>query len=261
MDVKMIKKGNKKSKKSQVTIFIIIALIIVVLIAMIFLIWRKPTIQVAPEADPQKYIESCTKTSVKEALDILGPRGGSINPENYKLYEEIPRIYLCYNENFYLGCINQEPMLIEHIEKEITDYIRPEIENCFSSFKEELGKKGYNVDLGEMNITTELKTRKVFVTIDRKIQLDKNQELRGFDSFKVQITHPIYDLANVAMEIINQESKYCNFEYIGHMIFYPRYNINKFVAGDSSKIYTVTEVVSGKEFVFATKGCVVPPGF
>lgn len=257
----MIKSRLKKSKHAQVTIFIIIALIIVVLIAMVFLVWRKPTISFAPETDPQKYIESCTKTSVKEALDILSPRGGSINPENYKLYEEIPRRYLCYNENFYLACINQEPMLIEHIEKEITNYINPEIENCFSSFKEELEKKGYNIQIGEMNITTELKTRKVFVTIDRKIQLNKNQEERSFDNFKFQITHPIYDLANVAMEIINQESKYCNFEYIGHMIFYPRYNINKFVAGDSSKVYTVSEVVSGKEFVFAIKGCVVPPGF
>ena len=250
-----------KSKRSQVTIFIIIALMIVVMIAMIFVIWRKPVISISPEADPQAYIEKCTRDSVIKSLDILSPRGGSINPVNYKLYEEIPRRFLCFNQNYYHSCINQEPMLIEHIEKEITSYIELEVKACFSSLKQELEKRSYEIDEGTIDIEIELKTKKVLVTLNKKFQIKKNEETREFKQFKAQIIHPIYDLANIALEITNQESKYCNFEYIGHMVFYPQYKIEKFVAGDSAKIYTITEKSSDKKFVFAVRSCVVPPGF
>jgi len=152
-------------------------------------------------------------------------------------------------------------MLIEHIEKEITDYIKPEIETCFSDLKQELEKRNYEIDEASINIKTELKTRKVLVTIDKKFQISKNEETRNFKQFKAQILHPIYDLANIALEISNQESKYCNFEYLGFMVFYPQYKIEKFRMSDSTKIYTITEKSSGKKFVFAVRSCAIPPGF
>jgi len=45
------------------------------------------------------------------------------------------------------------------------------------------------------------------------------------------------------------------------MIFYPKYDMNKFRTGDSDIIYSIKDRLSGEEFVFAVKSCTLPPGF
>lgn len=257
MGIKMIRKD--KNRRGQVTIFIIIALIIVVAIVLIFVIWRKPTISISPFADPSAYIEKCAKEATEEAISILAKQGGDIKPEGSVMYKSKNITYLCYNANYYTPCINQRPLLIEHIEKEITSYIEPKMRECFVSLKEELGKKGYEVSTGEMKIETELQTKKVVVTIDREFEMTK-QDTRKFEQFSAQLSHPIYELAEIAMEIANQEARYCNFDILGFMIIYPEYNVEKFRTGNSDTIYTLKEIATEKEFTFAIRSCVMPAG-
>jgi hypothetical protein len=255
----MIRKN--KNKHAQVTIFIVIALIIVVAIALIFVIWRRPTVTISPTASPEAYIERCMKDYTKEAIDLLSEQGGDIEPEGSVMYKDKEITYLCYNTNFYTPCINQRPMLIEHIESEISNYLEPKMRSCFSSLKSELEKRNYVVDMGSMNIITDLQTRKVITTAERKLQITKNQETRKFEKFKESVANPIYDLAEIAMEIANQEAHYCNFDILGFMIIYPEYDITKFTTGDSDIIYTLKEIASGKEFTFAIRSCAMPAGF
>ncbi len=251
-----------KNRKAQLTIFIIIALIIIVAIILIFVIWRKPTIEISPETDPKTYIEICTKDATKQAIEILSAQGGDIEPEGIVMYQGKEIVYLCYNTNYYNPCINQRPMLIEHIKQEITDYIEPKVQECFTSLKSELEKRNYVVDMGSMenkDITTELQTRKVIVTVNRNFQITKNEETRKFDEFKAQIIDPIYDLAEIGTEIASQEAKYCYFNVNGFNSNYPKFEVRKDMI-DDSKIYIVKERASNKEFKFATRGCVMPAG-
>ncbi len=250
---------KNKQNKAQVTIFIIIALIIVVAIALIFVVWRKPTLPVSPETNPENYIEKCIKESTEEAISILSEQGGDIKPEGSVMYKSKNITYLCYNANFYKPCINQRPLFIEHIEEQITNYIEPKMQECFSSLRTELEKRGYAVELEEMNITTELQTKKVVVTIDRKLEMTKG-ETRRFEQFKAQVSWPLYDLAKITMEIANQEARYCNFDALGFMIIYPKYDIEKFRTGDSDTIYTLKDTPTGKEFIFAIRSCAMPAG-
>jgi len=249
------------SKRSQVTIFIIIALIIVVAIALIFVLRREPTITISPSTDPQGYIEKCTRDAGKEALEILMPQGGFIEPESSIMYQDVNRTYLCYINTFYQTCINQRPHLTKDIEQEITDYIKPKMQSCFLSLEQELKKRNYNVETGNMEIITELKPKSVFITINRKFKLTKNQETRTFEKFKTRISSPVYDLAILAEEIVHQEAQFCNFEILGLMILYPQYDLDKFVTGSGEKIYTTREKSTDKEFVFAVRSCVLPPGY
>mgnify|MGYP001617675513 CR=1 FL=1 len=250
----------KSIKRGQVTIFIIIALIIVVAIALIFVLWRKPTIKISPSTDPEGYIENCIKEYTKEAIENLSEQGGDIKPEGSVMYKGKDITYLCYNANFYKPCVNQRPLLIEHIEEEITSYIEPKMRKCFSSLEQELEKKGYEIEMGSMNITTELKVKKIIVTIGRKFSMTK-EETRKFEQFSAQLSHPIYELAEIAMEIANQEARYCNFDILGFMIIYPEYNAEKFRTGNSDTIYTLKEISTNKEFTFAIRSCVMPAGF
>ena len=51
--------------------------------------------------------------------------------------------------------------------------------------------------------------------------MSRGDTVREFNVFNANVIHPLYDLAEVAMEIANQESKYCNFDNLGFMVFYP----------------------------------------
>lgn len=251
---------KKRNKKAQVTIFIIIALIIVVSIALIYVIWRKPSISLQPETNPNSYIEKCVKDSVEETFDIIMKQGGYVSPGNYKLYDNEKISYLCYSEN-HLPCANQV-MLISHLEQEITKDIEGKVQGCFNLLKSELENKNYEVELAdEMQVTTELESGKVVVTIDKELAITKNEETRSFKKFKTEILSPIYDLAKTSIEILNGEAASCDFDYVSYMMLYHDYKISRDKLGDSTEIYTIGDKETGKEFKFATKGCIIPaPG-
>ena len=248
-----------KSKRSQVTIFIILGLILVVSIALIFLVFRQPTLEVSPSGNPEAYIEKCMRDYGKEALNILMPQGGDIEPKGSIKYQGKDITYLCYNENFYDPCIMQRPMLIEHIESEISSYLEPRMQGCFSLLRQGLENKGYEIDMQSMSIKTELKVGKIFMTTNRKLQTTKDEETRKYEKFTAEISSPIYKLAWFAQEITSQEAKYCYFNTDGFNMNYPTFEARKEMI-DDSKIYNVKDRITNQNFVFAIRGCVMPPG-
>jgi hypothetical protein len=254
------KKNKKWNKKGQITIFIILALIIVVIILLIFMLRRPAQIEVISEENPYSYIESCAKDAVKNAIDILSVQGGDINPKGSVMHQGKNITYLCYNSNFYDSCINQRPLLTEHIKEEIDNYLIPAVSNCFDKLKFELEKKN-KVELREMSLNTELKTNEVIIEIKRELSIIEEDKSQKYETFKIVFNNQIYDLAKIAMEIANQESKFCNFDILGFMITYPKYNLTKFRTGDSDTIYTIKDRKTNQEFKFAIRSCVLPAGF
>jgi len=249
------------NKKSQITIFIILALILIVLIILIFLLRAPPKIRVFNEDEPQAYIESCTREYVEDAIFLISQHGGDIEPKGSISYENLDRTYLCYNNNYYEGCINQRPLLVEHIEQEITNYITPHLEECFKELVSNYGNR-YNVELEkQMKVDTILQSKNVYVEIGRELDAERSDESRNFKKFSMHLNSPIYNFAEIAMEIVNQETKYCNFDVISYMFLYPEYDITKFITGDSNIIYQITERATNQKFTFAVRGCVMPPSF
>ncbi len=249
------------SKKSQITIFIILALIIIIAIAIIFLLMNPIKVEIYDENNPQASIETCAREATEEALSILSPQGGDIIPKGSITYNGEDIVYLCYNPDFYKRCVNQRPLLVEHIEREITDYITPRVTACFNKIEDNLRTRYDNVEVGEMNLTTRLYPKQIVVEINKKISADRGDKSRTFERFRMNMVHPIYDLAKLSMEIANQEAKYCNFDDLGYMILYPQYDISSTITGDSDTIYVVKERSTNQEFKFATKSCLLPAGF
>ncbi|MAG02496.1 hypothetical protein CMI42_04105 [Candidatus Pacearchaeota archaeon] len=247
-------------KRSQITIFVIVASIIVVSVIIIFLLIKGPEVRVLDENNPQAFIESCTREAVEEAIEILSKQGGDIKPKGSLNYEDEEIAYLCYNINFYERCVNQRPLLIEHIENEITEFIKPKVGNCFFNLESNLRGR-YEIETGEMELRTVLQPKTVIVEIDKGFKMTRNEEVRDFEGFKMSKVHPIYDLAEIGMKIVNQESKYCNFDELGHMILYPEYDIKKFILGDANLVYRVSERGTGEEFNFAIRSCALPAGY
>jgi hypothetical protein len=253
---------EKINNRGQITIFIILALILVVIIAMLFLLFRSPEQNIVDDENPQAFIEKCTKDAVNEALEILMPQGGYLEPQNYKLHENKKLAYLCYTGEYYQTCSNQVPMLIEHIEQEIIDYTRPRIANCFQILESKLeGRYDIVANMDELNINVNLQPKQVIVDIEKEFKMTHGSDVRIFNDFKIKIMSPIYELTKLTLKILSREAISCNFDYVDYVMLYPENDIRKFVTGDSSRIYTLREKVSGEEFIFAIRNCVMPPGF
>lgn len=283
MDDEMIKKLDRKRirscarnylnhlvscKRSQMSIFIIIGVLLVGLVALFFLMRQGviPSIGKSPETNPNSFLETCMNDKIKETIGILLSQGGYItNPLNKKFKFEGEKdysyiSYLCYNQNYYLPCINQEPMLIQNIKKETKQYISKDIELCFNDLTSNLNKEGYVVDARYGGFDVDISQNKMTISIDGKLTLTKTDETKKIEKFKISFLTRLYDLAVVSQEIVSQEARFCNFEHLGYMLFYPEFKIDKFRTGDSIIIYNIQHRDSKEKFRFAVRGCVIPPG-
>ncbi len=247
-------------KTSQIALFVILGVLIVIAIVIIFLLIRSLEVRILDEDNPQAFVESCTREAVEKAIAILSRQGGDIKPKGAIMHDTEEISFLCFNYNFYEPCINQRPLLIEHIENEITDYIKPIVSDCFFNLESSLRKR-YDIETSQMDLKTILKPKTVTVEINKFLKLTRKEEVRDFESFKMVMAHPIYNLAEIAITITNQESRYCNFDELGYMVFYPEYDIKKFERGDSNIIYKITERATEQNFNFAIRSCPLPPGY
>lgn len=260
MDDKMIK------NKAQITIFIIVGIILVSLVVLFFL-FREGGISESrrtAEVNPNSFLDSCMEDKIKETTKILYSQGGYItNPLNITFkfsdeneYSDIS--YLCYNQNYYFQCINQEPLLIQHLKREVHDYIYDDVRNCFDDLTMNLEKQGYVVDARYDGFEVELVEKKIVVNIDGELTLTKSEETLKKKDFEIIVPTKFYDLAIVVQEIVSQEAEYGNFDELGFMIIYPEFKIIKFKTGDS-KIYRVKDKKTQEEFKFAIRTSVIPP--
>ena len=257
-----------KSKRSQVTIFIIAGILIISLVAL-FLVFRTgviPGITESPKINPNVFLGSCIEDKIKKTIEIISSQGGYIeNPlhKNFKFEDEkvFTNIsFLCYNQNYYLPCINQEPMLIQHLKEEIDNYISEDVENCFDDLVLSLEKQAYVVDARYNGFEVELMEKKVVVEIDGELILTKSGETTKHNDFKIIVPSRFYDIVIVVQEIISQEARFCHFEHLGFMLFYPQFKIDKFRTSDLITIYTIEHRTSKETFRFAVRGCIIPPG-
>ncbi len=258
---------SKFNNKGQVTIFIILAIVVVAVVFLFFMLRSQgivPDIGGGKEINPESFLETCLKDKVREGLQMISEQGGSINPElNLKFkfqeegyYKDIS--YLCYTESYYKPCINQNPVLINSMEDEIKDYISQDVEFCFDDLTTTLQDQGYVVEVRKKGFNVNLIPVEIRVDIDAEITLTKTDVSSIQDDFSFRIPSRIYELSSLAQEIVSQEARFCNFNYIGYMVFYPEYDIDKLKTSDSTIIYTLEYKGSVEKFRFAVKGCIIP---
>lgn len=221
---------------------------------------KPPKLEIVDHDNPSAYIESCIKAATKEAINITSRNGGDISPKGYVSYDGGEITYLCHNVNYYDPCINQRPLLVEHLESEITNYITPKIEDCFDELEEKFGDR-YGIKTSNMDVTTRLQSKYVTVFVNKKFEMTREGESRNINQFKMVLVHPIYDFAKIAMEIVDQEISFCNFDEVGYMILSPEYDITKFITGDEDIVYKIKDYATDEEFRFAIRSCKLPHGY
>ena len=258
----------QNNKKAQVTILVILAIVFVALIIFLFVFKVVPKIVNLPSGessfDVQSYLQECTNQYVTEAVEQMLPRGGFLTPKNFVRFNSTIVEYICLNVQNYYPCIQQHPMLLYEMKHEIKNYISPRIDNCLLQMADEYESRGAKVTfLTATNIQTDWGMDKIFVEINKKINIKKQDETRAFDNFKVEVQSPAYNLAIVAVEIASQEGdpEICHFDPVGYSLTYPRYKIELYnEMPDSTKIYTINDKKSKQFMRMATRSCTIPRG-
>ncbi len=254
--------GNKSIKKNgQVVVWIIVAIALFALALVIFFITRSPKgTTIEANYDPQGYIKQCITYDVLTFVDKISFQGGFENPLSKIVFNNESITYLCKNEGNFKTCINQHPMLISEITDEIKNKLKSNIEDCFIQLETSLKEKNIQIESKAMTYNVELAPRRIIINIDKDMTLKEKESSQFIKNWRIDINHPLYNLANVAIEITNQEATYCYFEYAGFMMLYPDFLIKKRVLTEGTKIYTIVDVKSEKEFNMAIRSCVIPPG-
>ncbi len=253
------------NKRGQITIFIILGVVIIAAIA-VFLIFGADIgerIGISGETNPEGFLDSCLKDKVKQGIEIISMQGGSVsNSLNKSILlkdEKSPTdiSYLCYNQNDYLPCVNQEPMLFQHLEDEIKNYISDEVTNCFNDLGTSLGRRGYSVQKELRSFEVKLQSKRVVIETDSEITLTKAGETSKQEDFTIFVGSRLYEIAGVVNKIVNDEAIACNFNYVFFMMNNPEFNIHRFPTADSTEIYVIRHEDTNERFNLAIRGCVM----
>ncbi len=263
MDEKIV---FSRLKQGQVTIWVILAIVLVVSMALFFTLVRDIDFVQPPEGesifDVQASLDSCVQKYTTEVVDIMLPQGGFVEPKNAKFFDNTNIEYLCENIGYYRACVQQHSMLLREMEQEIVSYLTPRVSGCLNEMKQKVKERQGKIVIepGEPRISVNLEPDRILVKTEKQMKLSKSGQTRTYDSFESVVIHPAYDLGSVAVEIAAQEAKYCYFEYVGYKITYPRFTITKYVASDSTKIYTIVDTKSEKKMNIAIRSCSIPAG-
>ncbi|MCF7910329.1 hypothetical protein K9L16_01500 [Candidatus Pacearchaeota archaeon] len=256
-------------KRGQVTIFIIagIAVVLGIVFTLFFLGGRDAILNYhEDETNPNSFMENCLSESLENILNKISKQGGYVTPMRIKKFQfsdekEMQNLtYLCYNQNYYLPCINQEPMLIQHLKKEIKKNIEQETRNCFIELVTNYENSGYTTQARYNDFEVELKNNLILINIDSEITTTLAGETNKINSLKAVFNSKLYNLAAHTQEILFQEAKNCNFDQLSYMTIHKDTEIEKIRTSDSEIIYRLIDKKTNEEFRFVVRGCVIPAG-
>src|SRR3989339_127768 len=137
-------------KRGQVTIFLIIGIVLLAVVVIFFFLNKQDILNPNQiEVNQKEFLQTCMEERITETVNLIAIQGGSINPTLKKTYDLEDGLgkknisILCYNQNFYTPCINQEPMLVNHVRDEIEKNISQDVKQCFDDLVISLNKKGF----------------------------------------------------------------------------------------------------------------------
>ncbi len=247
-------------KKGQIAVFVIVAVLILAIIGIFFLAQNfNLDIGQRTEASPSGFLRDCIEPEVRDSVQAISIQGGYIEPDSFVSYENQKIQYLCYTSENYKPCVVQQPLLVDHVKKEIKSRVEPRAKSCVSELKEYYEERGYSVqaDAGEINV--DLLPGKIIVDFLSPVTITKEGSQK-FNRFSIAIDSEIYNLLSIATSIIQFESSLGDSETLLYMQYYPDLKIEK-IRKEDYKVYKLKNVVSGDEFNFAVRSLVWPAGY
>lgn len=253
--------NKKRNVRGQVTVFIIIAILVVAAGILLYYFYPKFKTTVSPEStSPSGFVQDCISEKIEETVEMISLQGGSVEPDFSFNYQGNEIEYLCYTNEYYKTCVVQQPMLKEHIEKEILEEISEDVNFCFDSMQQSYQNQGYEVNLKRGETIVELLPKRIVVDFDSELTLTK-KDSEKYEDFKIVLNNNLYELVGIAQSIVEWETIYGDVDVNDYMTYYHDLKVEKVKQGDGTTIYILTDLNNDKKFQFASRSVVFAPGY
>jgi hypothetical protein len=247
-------------KRAQTTAYIIVALVIVVFGIILYFLYPRISQIIAGDTEPGDYMRVCLEPELDRVLELISKQGGYINPEGYIEYQSVPIKYLCYTSKYYVPCYVQQPLLVAHVERELSSDLKEKAESCAGELREYYQSRGYEVTGGNnAEVDVSIAPGRIDIKIDSPMTFTKDTT-QEFQTFRIAKSSEMYMLLMTATSIIDFESTYGDSEVTIYMQYYPELQLSKMKLIDGSKIYTIKNVKTSETFTFATRSLAWPGG-
>jgi hypothetical protein len=244
-------------KRGQITVFIIVAIAIIAVILVLYLVPK--TGVVSGDVNPSAFLRNCIEPNLKNTIDKIGKSGGYIEPSHYLTFGDDRIQYLCYTNTNYEPCQVQQPLLVQHVKNEIIKEMGPVSRNCMSNLVQEYEKRGFDADSTPGDVEVSIGPGRISVDFLSPLTLTKENTQR-FEKFAIGLDSEMYDLLIPATSIIQFESTLGNADSALYVQYFPDLRIQKIERSEGT-VYKLSNVVSGDEFVFASRSLVFPAGY
>ena len=253
------------SKRGQLSIFIILAIAIISVGALLLMQRGNLPISITPET-PISQIKGCilgnenNADSLKGLIVKLENQGGTLNPQNYFLYQDNKIEYLCYTNEFYKKCIMQKPLLKNDIEKELKSQIDGKVNTCLENFKNSYKSKSYEVSYKKPEVSIELIPKTIIISLsnlDLKVSKEKTET---YKSLNVDFESKLYNFVMISSSIITSETRFGDSEAMIYMMNYPTMRVEKKKQSDGTAVYILTDKDTDEKFMFSVRSLVIPFG-
>lgn len=248
--------------RGQVAIFVIISIIIITSLAS-YIIFRLSQLQEIPEASSENlpaFLESCIQNELKEIMGILFRQGGELNVSFGKNVDGNMLPYLCYNENDYLPCVNQKPLLVRSVKAEIEKASPEPIQRCFDEFSQKMLEDGYGVKKDYSGLSARIQDEKILLLVNLTIFLDKKENSIKIVDPEFVIDSDLGKIIFLVQEMASQEARFCYFEAQGFELLYPEYDVTRFKMGEGDILHKIKSKRTAEQFSFLTRGCAIRGG-
>ena len=255
----MLIKNKMKNKRGQVTIFIIVAVLIIAAVALVFTLSPGLRTKITQPENPQEFIQTCLEDTIQEDVELLSLQGGSLEPKPFIMTQGEKIQYICYTPEKFQSCVVQYPFLQSHIQDEIKNDIKDDVDFCFNLLKETYENKNYQVNMKKGDIKVELLPERILTTINTSFTLTKGEDVKKYEKFNVIVNNNLYELLGIAKSILEWEIAIGDCDEQAYMNYYHNYlKVEKDRSvGDGTTIYTLTDKNTNDKFKFAVRSWVL----
>lgn len=246
-----------RDKRGQVTLFIILSILLVASIVILFY-YLSPGIFFQRTDQPR--LEDCISNSLDSHIKSLALTAGIRNPSFNYMYMGDNYTFLCYTDEYYRPCVNQEPLLTKVFEDSLAYLLSQEFQQCYDASVDDLVRRGYDVTAGKAVFNISIEPQGVVIDIDAPMKV--SSEYGAVTTQRYKYTHKtnLYELLMVATSLVQFETYYGDSEQTTQMFYYPKIIIDKQRRDGDVKVYTLREKSEKIEYRFAIKSYPWPAG-
>lgn len=187
-------------KKSQISIFIIIAIIILGAFIIYFIFNDKSNINnINPEVQPIfVFVEQCIRETGENGIVLIGEKGG---------YVSSPDLSTSNGNPYYLYEDKNLMRTKEQVEKELSNYIKDNLNLCIDDFKR---FNSFEINAGDISVNTKIEDDYTIFYVKYPVIVKKGKKSFEFRNFESKI--------KVRLGIIHNTIK----DYMKEQMIYPK---------------------------------------